>query len=246
MKSGIDVIIPTWNEEYWLPRLLNSLAGSKWVQSVIVADNASDDRTRAIARAHGCRVVAGGRPARARNRGAATALADILLFVDADTVLPLGYLEALQELFRDQTTVAVYFRNLPLSSRRLTNLLYTIMDGYISALHFLGIVQGIGTSIAVRATAFRRLGGFPEDVAVGEDAYLLRRLRRLGKVRYIREWPVYTSSRRLRLDGSVRYICKLLVWLLLRLIHVKASVIGYRWERYPAEFAGLEDDILAL
>jgi hypothetical protein len=174
------------------------------------------------------------------------ATGDILLFVDADTILPVGYLEGVEELFRDEATMAVYFRNLPLSTRPFINVLYTIMDGYIAVLGWLGIAQGVGTSIAVRASAFRRAGGFPEDVDVGEDAFFLRSLCQLGTVRYVRDWPVYTSSRRLRLDGTFHYIGKLLVWLVLRLLHTKASVFKYRWERYPQEFARLEDDILAL
>jgi glycosyltransferase involved in cell wall biosynthesis len=166
VSQRIDVIIPTWNEEAWLPRLLNCLAESGSVQTVIVADNDSDDGTRAIAQAHGCRLVAGGRPARGRNAGAMVATGDILLFVDADTILPVGYLEGVEELFRDEATIAVYFRNLPLTTRPFINVLYTIMDGYIAVLGWLGIAQGVGTSIAVRASAFRRAGGFPEDVDV--------------------------------------------------------------------------------
>ena len=147
---------------------------------------------------------------------------------------------------RDEATMAVYFRNLPLTTRPFINVLYTIMDGYIAFLGWLGIAQGVGTSIAVRASAFRRAGGFPEDVDVGEDAFFLRSLCQLGTVKYVRDWPVYTSSRRLRLDGTFHSIGKLLVWLVLRLLHTKASVFKYRWERYPQEFARLEDDILAL
>ena len=246
MNACIDVIIPTWNEEAWLPRLLNSLACSDRVRAVIVADNASDDGTRAIAQAYGCQLVPGGRPAKGRNAGAMIAAGDILLFVDADTILPIGLMEILEELFRDEATAAVYFRNLPLNSRAFVNFLYAIMDGYISTLNFLGIVQGVGSCIAVRASTFRSTRGFPEDIAVGEDAYFLRSLSRVGKVKYVRQWPIYTSSRRLRLDGYFRYICKLLIWLVLRLFHTRVSVFKYRWERYPREFSWLEDDILAL
>jgi glycosyltransferase involved in cell wall biosynthesis len=246
MCKAIDVIIPTWNEEAWLPRLLGCLVESSSVHAVIVADNDSDDSTRAIARAHGCRLVSGGRPARGRNAGAMIASGDILLFVDADTILPVGYIDDLGELFRDESTMALHFRNLPLSSRPSINLLYMIMDGYITFLGLLGIAQGIGTCIAVRASVFRRTGGFPEDIAAGEDAYFLRNLSQFGKVRYVRDRPVYTSSRRLQLDGTFRYICKLLIWLVLRLVNTKISIFRYRWKRYPREFARLVDDILVL
>jgi glycosyltransferase involved in cell wall biosynthesis len=244
-NTRIDVIIPTWNEEAWLPRLLQSLGGASAVDTVIVADNRSDDNTRAIAKSFGCRLVQGGQPAKGRNVGATVASAEILLFVDADTILPSGYFDRLGQLFHDESTIGLHFRSLPLSNQPLTKFLYGIMDGYIRFVGAFGIAQGVGSSIAVRASAFRKLGGFPEDVAVGEDAYFLRDLGRVGKVRYVRDLPVYTSSRRLRLEGRLRYIGKLLVWLALRLIHSKASVFKYRWERYPQALARVEDDILA-
>jgi glycosyltransferase involved in cell wall biosynthesis len=244
MTGCIDVIIPTWNEELWLPRLLDCLKGSKIVRAVIVADNDSEDNTRTIAEAYGSCVVQGGRPARARNAGASQASADILLFVDADTVLPIGFLDGLIELFHDRSLVAVYFRNLPLSSRKSTYLLARLIDWYIRLVGFFGITQGMGTCIGVRAKAFETSGGFSESIEVGEDAYFLRSLSKIGNVKYVRNLPVYTSSRRLRLDGTQIYLAKLLFWTTLRLLNLKGSVFKYNWRRYPSEFATLEDDIL--
>lgn len=223
----IDVIIPTWNEEAWLPRLLNCLEGSKVVRSVIVADNASEDNTRTIAQAYGCRLAQGGRPAKARNIGALQASADIVLFVDADTVLPVGYMDGLIELFHDRSLVAAYFFNLPLSNRKSILLLAFIIDAYIRFVGLLGISQGMGTCIAVRANVFQTSGGFPEDIDAGEDACFLRSLSRFGNVRYIRTLPVYTSSRRLRLDGPGIYLSKLLVWTTLRLLNLRSSLFKY-------------------
>jgi glycosyltransferase involved in cell wall biosynthesis len=244
MNGCVDVIIPTWNEENWLPRLLGCLRHSPIVSSIVVADNGSQDATRQIAEAHGCRVVPGGKPAQARNTGAAYASAEILLFVDADTILPLGFLDELPALLRNPSLAAVYFRNLPLSERRLPRIIAFVADRYFSLLSRFDIAQGVATAIAVRTAVFRISGGFPENVEVGEDAYFLRCLSRIGTVQYVRTLPVYTSSRRLRLDGRMIYIIKLLLWTALRLLHLKVSLLNYNWQQYPAEFAILEDDIL--
>lgn len=95
-EQGIrfSLVIPAYNEEAYLPRLLDSVAaarqaydgGAKRIE-VIVADNASTDRTADIARARDCRVVpvALRRIAAARNGGAAVAAGDILCFIDADS-----------------------------------------------------------------------------------------------------------------------------------------------------------------
>jgi glycosyltransferase involved in cell wall biosynthesis len=67
----LSVVIPTWNEQLWLPRLLQSLMAAQNLAEIIVADNASQDATVSIAKAYGCKVVSrewlviGGRRSRA-------------------------------------------------------------------------------------------------------------------------------------------------------------------------------------
>src|SRR5438132_10817488 len=91
-----SVIIPAYNEEQYLPRLLESIeiarsnysGGSEQIE-VIVADNDSNDRTAEVAAAHGARVVhvAKRRIAAARNGGAHAAHGEILCFIDADSAV---------------------------------------------------------------------------------------------------------------------------------------------------------------
>ncbi|HET6372706.1 MAG TPA: glycosyltransferase, partial [Candidatus Polarisedimenticolia bacterium] len=92
MLPSISLVIPAYNEEKYLPRLLDSVAQARerfehcsGTLEVIVADNASTDRTAAIAAGRGARVVPVERRiiAAARNAGAAAATGDLLCFVDA-------------------------------------------------------------------------------------------------------------------------------------------------------------------
>src|SRR6185369_13919320 len=68
---------------------------------VIVVDDASTDRTIAVAEAAGARVLAlparpgGGNPAAARNRGAAISRGDPNIFLDSDCTPHEGWLQAL-------------------------------------------------------------------------------------------------------------------------------------------------------
>src|SRR2546423_3339421 len=91
-----SVIIPAYNEEQYLPRLLKSIelarsnySGGRGEIEVIVADNDSSDATAEIAREHGARAVhVEKRPiAAARNGGERASRGEILCFIDADSAI---------------------------------------------------------------------------------------------------------------------------------------------------------------
>ncbi len=68
----ISIIIPTLNEEKYLPKLLRSIKEQDFKEEleIIVADANSEDKTREIAKKFSCKIVEGGLPAKARNEGA--------------------------------------------------------------------------------------------------------------------------------------------------------------------------------
>lgn len=76
-----SIVIPTYNEEEYLPKLLESIKMQSYDDyEIIVADANSNDRTREIAEEYGCIVVEGGLPAVGRNNGAKVAKGEIILF----------------------------------------------------------------------------------------------------------------------------------------------------------------------
>jgi glycosyltransferase involved in cell wall biosynthesis len=98
----ISVIIPAHNEAAFLPRVVRAVLAQRPADAeleVIVVDDNSTDGTADAARAAGARVLAlagpAGNPAAARNRGAAAASGDPLIFLDADCVPADGWLAAL-------------------------------------------------------------------------------------------------------------------------------------------------------
>ena len=100
-KVNLSIIIPARNEEQSLPVLLKSIAASAtWPPEIIVVDDGSTDRTAAIAREFGARVVASApRPQGwtgkcwACVQGAQQAVGDVFLFLDADTYFVVGGLD---------------------------------------------------------------------------------------------------------------------------------------------------------
>ena len=86
-------VIPAYNEQALLPRTLSALnrAATETGEAfeVVVVDDASTDGTAAVAREHGANVISANcrQIAAARNAGAAMAVGEFLIFVDADTVV---------------------------------------------------------------------------------------------------------------------------------------------------------------
>ena len=57
----ISIIIPTWNEEECLPKLLECIKKQSYKDyEIIVADANSKDKTVTIAKKHGCKIVKSG------------------------------------------------------------------------------------------------------------------------------------------------------------------------------------------
>ena len=163
--ATLDVVISVRNEAAWLERLLSRCGASRYVRNIVVSDNASTDASAVIARRYGCVLVSGGLPARARNNGARATTSAVVLFVDADTIVPDRSMAAALRAFDDAKVVAVHFKTIPLTTNPWIRGLYLVMRAWIAGLDRIGISQGIGTAIAVRSAAFHRLGGFRETIA---------------------------------------------------------------------------------
>jgi glycosyltransferase involved in cell wall biosynthesis len=164
---------------------------------LIVCDNNSTDRTAEIARAAGALVVFEpvNQIARARNRGAAAASGEWLVFVDADSYPS-------RELFSDLCTE---IRNGTLGGGATVAYPNTFLSVriWIAAWNFLSRCArwAAGSFIFCEAAAFRELGGFDERFYAGEEIDFSRRLKRLARRRgramvILHRHPLATSERK--------------------------------------------------
>ena len=92
---------------------------------VIIADANSSDNTREIAESYGCTVVDGGLPGVGRNRGAAVAKGELLLFLDSDLELTEGYLENIVEDFEDLNLGIAITQMTAISEKKYVQALHT-------------------------------------------------------------------------------------------------------------------------
>ena len=181
-----SVVIPAYNEEKLLPRLLESIAvaranysGGADAIEVIVADNDSTDGTAAIAALQRARVVTitKRRIAAARNGGALAAKGEILCFIDADSAIhPLTF-AAIEAAIAEGGTVAGA-TGIQLERRSL-GLVFTY-----SLAMTVGWLMRIDTGVIFcRREDFEAIGGYDETLMYAEDLAFLLAMRRLGRTR---------------------------------------------------------------
>ena len=194
----LSFIIPAYNEELLLPRTIEAIEAAARASGepfeIIVVDDASTDRTAAIAAEHGARVVSVNHRqiSRTRNAGARTAAGDFLFFVDADTLVTpavvVGALAALRGGAVGGGCTVRFDGKLPLYGRLLLGVLLPVY-------RLLGIAAGC--SLFCTREAFEKVGGFDERLLAAEELAFSRALRRIGRVVILRE-SVTTSGRKLR------------------------------------------------
>jgi len=171
---------------------------------IIVADDASTEDNVAVAQSYGAKVVLlEGRngAAATRNRGAKEARGDILLFIDADVVIPPDTVGRVAEFFRTEADTDALFGSYDADPQerdtvsQFRNLLhhYTHQIGAGEATTFWA---GCG---AIRREAFLSIGGFDADWEGIEDIELGYRLCEAGhsirldptlQARHLKKWTI--------------------------------------------------------
>jgi len=194
----LSFVIPANNEETLLGATLEAIRAAAEAAGepfeLIVVDDASTDRTAELAAAAGAMVVAVNlrKISAVRNAGARVATGDVLIFVDADTLVPPDTLAAvLQALQGGAIAGGAWVKlesDVPLWGRILASLIIGI---------YLRLGHAGGCFLFTRREAFETVGGFNEDYYATEEMHLSKALKRLGPFVLVRE-PVITSGRKFR------------------------------------------------
>jgi len=208
----ISFIIPAHNEELHIGptvRAINDAAldvGEPF--EVIVVDDASTDRTAAVAGEHGARVlhVANRQIAATRNAGARAARGDVFFFVDADTLANSAAVRAALGALRGGAVgggcVFRFDGVIPLWARAM----YPVLVVSERLLKLVG-----GCFLFCTREAFQSTGGFCERYYAAEEAVFIRSLKRVG--RFVVPGPtVVTSGRKLRTYSARRIIGEIGRW----------------------------------
>jgi glycosyltransferase involved in cell wall biosynthesis len=216
MKHGsclISVIVPTYCEEENIERCLRSIRKQKFNENieVIVVDSNSPDNTKAIAENYADKVINIDMRgvSKARNVGAEEAKGKLLLFLDADTILDDHFIARMYKCFNDRRIVGVsgYLVGLE-KSGVVDNIFklfhYNLLNRIASLTAKLGLPLFPTVCCAYRKFAFKKVGGFDENLAIAEDIAFSLKMGKIGRCLVIKEAKAYTSLRRVKKNGRMK------------------------------------------
>ena len=198
----LSIIIPTYNEEEYLPVLLESIKKQNFTDyEVIIADANSEDRTCEIAEEYGCIIVEGGMPGVGRNNGAKVAKGDYLLFLDSDLELTEDYLrDVIYEFQMERLGIAITQMK-PLSEKSEDRLLHNLANYFMIGVERIK-PHGAGCyGIIVKRELHEKCGGFDEELTFGEDSDYIKRLGKVERFKVLRMAKIGVSTRRLEEEG---------------------------------------------
>ena len=214
----ISFVVPAYNEEALLPACLEAIRAeierTGVAAEVIVVNNASNDRTPDVA-AGTPGVILVHEPKKglvqARKAGFEASCGELVANIDADTILPPGWLHrVLSEFARDPQLVTVSgpydYYDVPAHIRAAARLFYIVGFGTYSFNRYVLRVGSMvqGGNFVVQRDALIRAGGFdPRFTFYGEDTDIARRMNRVGRVKFTWALMAKSSGRRLKGDGLI-------------------------------------------
>ena len=182
---------------------------------LIVSDGGSTDDTVAIAERYEARIVRHEEEdrqtiAEGRNRGAAVARGDTLVFINADIRISdvRLFLTHVTDVLRRPGVVGATARVHVFPEEEITadRIFHVWHNSYVQFLNFIGEGMGRGECQVLSAAHFRDVGGYNPAMVAGEDYDLFRRLRKRGKIVMIPGITIFESPRRFRKYGYLHIL----------------------------------------
>jgi glycosyltransferase involved in cell wall biosynthesis len=209
----LSFVVPAYNEENYLgPTLASIHEAARAVgepYEIVVANDNSSDATAQVAEAGGARVVTVHKRqiAGARNAGAAAAMGEWLVFVDADTQINADVVRGTVDAFRSGAVAGgapVRFDGGPRWVQWTTPIVVFL---------FRHVKWAAGCFLFARRDVFEKVGGFDERFYASEEIHLSRALKRHGRFVMV-EASVMSSARKAETHSAwtmIKLLAKILV-----------------------------------
>jgi glycosyltransferase involved in cell wall biosynthesis len=215
-----SVIIPTLNEDKFLPKLLKDIKRQTYGSfEVIVVDGRSTDKTVAVAEKHGrslkdFKLIKSRRRnvSHQRNLGAEIAKGSYLVFLDADVQLLPNYLTEVNKEIKKSGAAFITTYHLPDTDNPMDVFHIQMANFSMEMMLALRKQLALGFNFIIQKKLFFEVGRFDEEATFGEDHELsIRVYKKKGiRMKIIKKPLLKWSLRRFRKDGRIPLAIKYL------------------------------------
>ncbi len=216
MKPLFSIIIPTLNEEKYLPNLLDDLTKQREKDfEVVVVDGISDDKTvdkaKRYANKYSLKIITSKKRNLCfqRNLGAKNSAGEYLIFLDADINLNKNYLLEIRKIINKHSFLFLTTYQITNDENNLNFLLAQISNYGLEILKLINKQMAPGFNFIIYKDIFIKLKGFNEKTTMSEDHDLSIRIQNSGVKLYIIDKELLKwSFRRVKKDGYLQLIIK--------------------------------------
>jgi glycosyltransferase involved in cell wall biosynthesis len=208
-----SIVIPTLNEEKYLPKLLTDLVKQTLQDfEVIHVDGSSEDKTTKVARDFAkklklkTKVVKKRNVAFQRNAGAKLAKGEWLIFMDADNRLRSSFLQKIKQQLVENPAVDVFSCLIEVESEELLKKSAQRAINYVLELYYLlGKFSAFGALIGCRTKILKNIQ-FDEIQKIYEDRIFTQAVADAGYTAHLFKQPRYNYSfRRVEKEGMLKF-----------------------------------------
>ena len=189
-----SIIIPACQEENYIEKTLSSLPARKDVEVIVVCNGCTDKTAEKAKKYASILQLKERNVSKARNEGAQNAKGNILIFLDADTELTKGCLEAIEKTL--QKHAAGTCKVLPDNKK----IKYKISMAFKNLFLWTKWTSGI---IFCTKEVFEKVNGFNEKLSKREDKEFVRKCAKEGSFG-VASCYVINSMRRFEQKGMLR------------------------------------------
>lgn len=211
-----SVVIPTLNEEKFLPNILNDLSTqSEKDFEVIIVDGGSNDATRVIAQRYeksypiSALNVHKKNVSFQRNYGAARAKGKYIIFIDADSGISLTFIKVLKKNILKRQGLIFLPSIVPKENNSQARPIFKFANFIVEfSQNTIRPFSNGGTMIWER-NFFQAIGGFDENLYLAEDHNIIQRANKWGvKAKFIHQIKIKFSLRRMKREGQLVFFYK--------------------------------------
>lgn len=194
----LSIIIPTYNEADQIVQTISKIHAASNAKEIelIIVDGGSTDKTIDFANECGATIIESEHKGRAAqmNKGASIAKGEILYFLHADSIPPQNFIAHILDAHKNGATSGCFRLAFDYKHWFLkTQSWCTRFD--VNAIRF------GDQSLFITNEAFKKSGGFREDLLMMEDQEIIHRIKKHGKFTIINAYV--TTSARKYLDNGI-------------------------------------------